>query len=627
MRINPVAIFLLLVLLLACSIEDRVWENPYDPHSDRSLWTPVNFKAAQLDTNRIQLTWERKGLDFDGFKIDKRVGDKDWQDSIVTLGDSTLSWIDTALDLKVIVQDPSPITYRLTAYAGDYYSNSVQTKINPLIPAIPAAVNVDSVYYFIGAQGDTMAVKWTPTTEVDFKQYNLYQQIGNGDTLQIDSFNDIKADRYFLTKFDPTVKNTFLIGVVDTTDRETRGKGKSSLIDPPPQAVTLDSITYQQGLFSLRWSQSTESDFKHYVIQEVDSTGSVIDEKSTITVPTNTTAAISTAEDKIHYYRIVVQDHWDQSAASQFQWGSSFQSIVVQTVLDTVNGSDIRIINHDKTIATIIGVQAIKPVWIQGGKKIFAFVAGAAGLIANADGSNLNIISGIPGTGQPQFVNFSTDGKKAILSTDEGVLCTLEEIDSTHFLYNQLTIVENNQFYGEAGILPDGRYICWKDSNQANNNRGVRNIYILGLNGTIETTIKRATDFQKYINPRLSPDGKELVYVLTGSGLYLSDKNGDNETLVSSSKFPESSYYFKNLRWSPNSDQVLFWSDDSTIYTFDVPFGGQVNSIHAGSKASWSDNGQKIMFYNSGQWVEMDVITKEITNFSDEDWAQLQPRQ
>lgn len=628
MRIRLITVFILLLWVSGCSLENRVWENPYDPRSDRSLWTPVNFKATQLDTNRIQLTWERKGLDFDGFKIDKRNGSNDWIERVAVVGDSTLIWIDTSLDLKEIVQNPAPITYRLTAFAGENFSNSVLTKITPLLSAPPAAVDVDSVYYFIGAQGDTMVVTWTPTAEGDFKAYYLYHRIEDGDTSKIATLTDINTNRYTLTGFDPTLTNTFVIGVLDTTGRETKGKGKSSRIDPPPTAVTLDSITYGEGHFSLRWGKSPDSDFKQYVIQEVDSAGeTVIAEKETISIQTDTNTTVVTGEDEIHYYRIQVYDHWDQVVASDFRRGSSYQSIVIQTTLDTINGSNIQIKNHNTLIKEITGVQAIKPVWIQGGKKIFAFVAGGAGLVVNADGSNLQIVPGIGGTGQPIFINFDSDDKKAILSTDQGFLCTWEEVDSTHFLYNQLTSVENNQLYGEANVIAGGGYICWKDSNQANNNRGVRNLYRLDSNGSIAAVIKEATDFNKYINPRLSPDGSKLVYVLVGTGMYLSDKDGNNESFVTDF-IPDESWYFKNLRWSPNSTQILFWKDNK-IYTFtaELPFTGQVEFVHHGINARWSADGNAIIFFNDGEWLIMDLGSGNVTTYYSGGWAQIQPRQ
>jgi hypothetical protein len=115
-------IFILIALVIACEDTVRVWDNPYDPRSDRSLWTPDTLRATQLSSDNIELTWFRKGRDFDGFIMDKKIGEESWQDSIAILWDSTYSWIDT-LDLKEVVNNPVTYSYRIYAYADSNISN------------------------------------------------------------------------------------------------------------------------------------------------------------------------------------------------------------------------------------------------------------------------------------------------------------------------------------------------------------------------------------------------------------------------------------------------------------------------------------------------------------------------
>ena len=92
-------IILVLFILIACEDVKRDWDNPYDPRSNRSLWTPDSLNVQNIAVGKIELSWIRKGRDFDGFIIDKKVGDESWKDSLVTLNDSTFQWVDT-LDLK-----------------------------------------------------------------------------------------------------------------------------------------------------------------------------------------------------------------------------------------------------------------------------------------------------------------------------------------------------------------------------------------------------------------------------------------------------------------------------------------------------------------------------------------------
>jgi len=135
-----------MILLLACEDAKRVWDNPYDPRSDRSLWTPDTLQATQLSSDKIELSWLRKGRDFDGFTIDKKVGEGNWLDSVAILWDSTFNWVDK-LDLKEVVNNPVEYAYRIYAYADSNISNKVSVKIKPNIPGPPGSVNVLSVSY------------------------------------------------------------------------------------------------------------------------------------------------------------------------------------------------------------------------------------------------------------------------------------------------------------------------------------------------------------------------------------------------------------------------------------------------------------------------------------------------
>ena len=92
-------IIFIILIAMACEDAKRVWDNPYDSRSDRSLWAPDSLMVNQKSPDEIELSWLRKGRDFDGFKIDKKRGEEEWQDSRVVLWDSVYTWVDT-LDLK-----------------------------------------------------------------------------------------------------------------------------------------------------------------------------------------------------------------------------------------------------------------------------------------------------------------------------------------------------------------------------------------------------------------------------------------------------------------------------------------------------------------------------------------------
>ncbi|MEE8437484.1 MAG: fibronectin type III domain-containing protein, partial [Candidatus Neomarinimicrobiota bacterium] len=325
MKLIPI---ILIFIFSACAIEDRVWDNPYDPLSDRSLWTPSDLSAAQLEDDQIELTWERNGLDFDGFIVEKKSGEGEWQ-PLSILGDSVLSWVDT-IDLKILVNFPDEYTYRLYAFAGEYLSNKISIKILPLVPGAPDAVNVESVTY----DSAKMVIIWAVSLETDFKQYLLFHGIGEtGELSLLDSIQDINrlSDTLDVNIFDPRQENWFWIGVEDTTALITIGAGKGHESDKVPQPALLDSIKYEGGKFRLNWSMSRETDFKAYIIEDIMGEDTILIQS--VFSALDTTLDIEVPEDEGHYYWVGVQDIWDQTAYSNIQTATSYQTIVAQNSL------------------------------------------------------------------------------------------------------------------------------------------------------------------------------------------------------------------------------------------------------------------------------------------------------
>ena len=134
-------IFFILIVITACEDKKRSWDNPYDSRSDRSLWTPDSLKAVQKSADQVELSWQRKGREFDGFRIDKSTDGKIWTDSVATLGSYDSKWIDV-LDMKLVVKEYESkgsveYFYRLYAFADTNQSNKVKIKFQPLVPGPP----------------------------------------------------------------------------------------------------------------------------------------------------------------------------------------------------------------------------------------------------------------------------------------------------------------------------------------------------------------------------------------------------------------------------------------------------------------------------------------------------------
>ena len=222
---------------------DRDWDNPYDPRSNRSLWTPDSLKIVQKSENEIQLSWLRRGRDFDGFIIDKKIGPGDWLDSVAVLWDSTFSWIDT-LDLKDLVLNPYLYKYRIYAYADTNTSLKKIDQFQPTIPGPPGSLSISNITY-THIPKKTLSISWQQSLDLDFHSYNIHHAFSeNGTRSLFRSIYDVETTSLDTNQFTVNNENWFWVEIVDTTGQKTLGNAFSIPRDPPPAPSSLDSIHY-----------------------------------------------------------------------------------------------------------------------------------------------------------------------------------------------------------------------------------------------------------------------------------------------------------------------------------------------------------------------------------------------
>jgi hypothetical protein len=637
-------IIFIILITMACEDAKRVWDNPYDPRSDRSLWAPDSLMVNQKSPDEIELSWLRKGRDFDGFKIDKKRGEEEWQDSIAVLWDSVYTWIDT-LDLKEVVKNPFEYIYHLYAFADSNVSNKISVRIKPSTPGPPDKVDIISVSY---TTEPLMTVNWKASIEGDFAKYNIYRSIDSiGTQSLIQSYNDKAVVVHTVTTFDPTVENWFWVEVEDSTGQKTMGTGKGHVADLPPMAAILDSITYASGSFELKWSKSNISDFDEYAIQQTDSNGAnIVVSISELNIEDNS-KLISVEIDKEQYFQIVTKDKWGQTASSNIQSASSFQRIVKVDAL-TSSGDNLTIFNRGPNLSFTqtlrkdnLGnvVNAYFPVWIQSGKKVFALSSGGPGMVANDDGSDLRIFTGE----KILSLSFNQDQLFAVYTgIDHNIyLMSLNEDVSS----SQLTNITNNEWYGDPEFFDNGkRILYWQQIHQSNNNIGVKDIFSMDLDGKNVKQITQAQNFDKFVMPRMSPDGKKILYVKEGDGLYILDYSLDETIGVPVTKsdgekvVPENSEYFNNIRWSSDSKKAILWSNENNsyfLYVFELDKSPKLRLLQPGGRyADWlyGTNTDIIVFKSessNGMYTKSVKAssTSDPILFFDGEWAQLQPRQ
>ena len=628
-----------MILLLACEDAKRVWDNPYDPRSDRSLWTPDTLQATQLSSDEIELSWLRKGRDFDGFTIDKKVGEGNWLDSVTILWDSTFNWVDK-LDLKEVVNNPVEYAYRIYAYADSNISNKVSVKIKPATPGPPDSIDIVSVSY---TTEPLMTIEWELSIEGDFAKYNLYKaKDSTGTQVLIQSYDDKNTITHTMTSFDPTIENWFWVEVEDSTGQKTLGTGKGHPVDIVPGPVSLDSITYKGNQFFFNWAKSPISDFEQYVIEQITLPDSTVVNSSVYNTQETTSVGISVENNKEQVYRVRVTDKWNQSAWSNVRGASSYQRVVKVDYMRDL-GDDITISNMGPSLPfthVLSNVNAQFPIWIQNGEKVFSLIDGGVGLLVNKNGTSLRTISGE----KPQDIAFNLDQSMAVFTgTDHNIyIVNLNEDESPVKLTNET----NNEWYGDPEFIEiEGSTLIlyWQRIHQSNNNIGVKDIFTMDLDGKNVKQITNAQNIEKFILPRMSPDRAKILYALEGDGLYIMNYPGETEgvavTKVDGQKImPVTSQHFRNIRWSYDSQKAILWSFENSsyfIYLFTLNANPPLTLLQSGGRyADWINdtNADTIIFRSesSDAMYIKDVSessSKEPTLLYNAPWAQLQPRQ
>ena len=629
-------IFILLILLLACEDVNRIWDNPYDPRSDRTLWTPDSLSADTSVEGKITLNWQRKGRDFDGFRIDRKIGEYAWVDSVATLWDSTYTWEDD-LNMKMVIGPNAYYTYRLYAYADTNRSNVVMITVNPLVPDPPGPLQVTSINYE-DIPPKTLTVKWTKSSDGDFKFYRLYHAEKKSSERQlyntISNINKISMDT---TNFTVLKENWFWIGVVDTMDRETIGDGLGIPVDPPPPAVVLDSVTYANKQFHFKWTQSSITDFSDYTIEQITLPDSTVVNSDTTDLIGTSSTAIAAPEDAEQYYRLSLNDIWGNQTRTRVWPVSSFQRVVKVDYIRDI-GADITIHNLGPTLPftqLLSNVNAQFPVWIQKGNKLFALIDGGMGLIVNQNGSGLRTISGEV----PQNVAFNPDQTLAVYAgADHNIYLTYLEKDQGPI---RITNSTNNEWYLDPEFFENGNKILYSQrKHQANNNVGVIDVFTMDLDGLNITQVTTAPNVDKFIMPRLNPAGNKMLYVKEEDGLYILDfptqsigtavlKSGNVKVV------PESNSKFRNIRWSPDGDKAVLWSKENGtyfLYIYDNSASPPLKLLQSGGRyGDWISNDTVLFQYESTDAMYKKAITEDSGAdpilFYEAPWAQLQPRQ
>lgn len=630
---------------VACELEERIWSNPFDPASDRSLWNPQGVQIAQVEPNQIRLSWADQGGEKTGFKIDRRIGSGEWQDEFATLdtviGDSS-TWTDF-IDLKQLVAQPAIYYYRLYAYADTNYSQRVVVQITPVLPGGPTPVDVTSVTYTLSA----LTVEWEQSPDDNFKHYRLLQAAS--DTAARDTvttLTDRTSTTYVLQDFDPTLENWFWIQVSDTTNQSVLGQGGTHPIDPPPQAAVLNPVTYQNQAFQISWSANREVDFGSYLLyQAPDREMSTKSEIFQTTSNIDTSYQVEIPYDRQIYFQVIVGDIWGLTTGSNVEYGTSYQIIAyhktstTDTLLYVLNMAPL-----ESTPQLAVEVTSSYPVWFPDGTRIFFKYRNSAGATLEADGKNLNDFALHLEGFELISYDVSRDGSLIVFSTNTRAIYTIQADGSN---LTQLTFPDSREQFGHPRFSPDGSQIVyWQNTDYQDPFVGRQDIYVSDVSGANPTRITATALHHRLRDPAWSPDGNTIVFVEIDSTLtelrpvivthniYIISPDGSNRNLLHPSQpdsvMPDHNPVYGSLQWSPAGDYILF-SSENTMYKIDLA-GNLSDPLGSGRLPRWSPDGNRIIFSqvsSSGRYDQITIMNADGTDpvlITTGEGAQIQPR-
>ncbi|MDO9577944.1 MAG: hypothetical protein Q7J16_08670 [Candidatus Cloacimonadales bacterium] len=88
-----------------------------------TLATPTDFISAQLNASKIQLSWNDNSSQEDGFRLDRKIGEENWEEDYAIIPTNNETFIDSNLTVYDLY------SYRLFAFIGQSFSDPVEASL------------------------------------------------------------------------------------------------------------------------------------------------------------------------------------------------------------------------------------------------------------------------------------------------------------------------------------------------------------------------------------------------------------------------------------------------------------------------------------------------------------------
>ena len=190
-------------------------------------------------------------------------------------------------------------------------SPPITVKVDNTI-SVPTGVSVKSVNFSNGG----FSIDWSKSTDGDFKSYTLEHSIESqmNDYEDIFITEDVNVTNTRMENVSPLTFHYFRVTVTDTFLYKTKGSIYSSSLDPVPDSVDVDTVTYDLEKMTVEWEESKESDFGNYKLLYSKTESGDRDTVETYTDKTTTTYSTTTYDPTIeNWYWVMVADTLGQS--------------------------------------------------------------------------------------------------------------------------------------------------------------------------------------------------------------------------------------------------------------------------------------------------------------------------
>ncbi len=228
------------------------------------------------------------------------------------------------------------------------------------------------------------------------------------------------------------------------------------------------------------------------------------------------------------------------------------------------------------------------------------------------DGNRIAFVS--DRDGNPEIYVMNSDGSGVVRLTSNDV----DDMNPAWFPDGLRIVFARNVNNGKGYILdPRGNWehrIFLMDADGSNQRR-------LEMDPEV---VKKDYPVREYNNnqPTVSPDGQRIAFTVESywSGhppvIYVMDSDGTNLSRLCGKFLHEggNSEHYQMPRWSPDGNQIVFFSDSKQIYIMNLQQMTK-KMITSGEQASWSPDGTKIAFcLRRGEDYEIYVSNSDGTN-------------